>query len=318
MRHPFPVDAARGIRVAPLLACVAACAGLIFTSPSPAAAQMVMNSVDHLSFDRPESWALKYFTAATLLGGLDTPRTRVPGSVSIGLEGGWMPALSSAQQTVGYNGIESLDLNKAPFIPRPRVVVALPARLSLVVAGVPPIPMFGLTAKLLAVALERPLYESPAMAIGLRVYGQVGTVRGAYTCPPKTLAFEAGAAGNLDGCQAVSSDTAALRYAGAEGSFAYRPDGMNRFSPHAAFGLTYMSVGFQVNALTFGMIDHTHYLSHGVTVSASAGVSYRISSRFGIGTDIFYSPLPVTRGPGAPTQNDGLLNIRTLITYRVR
>ncbi|MEI6669544.1 MAG: hypothetical protein WCP29_15445 [Acidobacteriota bacterium] len=285
---------------------------------APASAQMVMNSVDHLSFDRPESWALKYFTAATLLGGLETPRARTPGSVTIGLEAGWLPSLSDAQQMVGYDGTESQDLNKAPFFPRPRVTVALPASFSVVVAAVPPIPMFGLKTRLLALAIERPVYDTAGLAVGVRVYGQLGSVQGSYTCPARMAALAPGSAGNPDGCEAPSSDTAALRYAGGELSVAYRPEAANRLSPHASIGVNYMDVGFQVNALTFGMIDRTHYLSRGTAVSASGGVSYRMSGRLTAGMDLFYSPLSVRRGFGAPVQNDGMFNIRTLLSYRLR
>jgi hypothetical protein len=306
----------RRIGAARLIACWAASLVIGLIATPPAGAQMVMNSTEHLSFDRPESWALKYFTAATLLGGLETPQTQKPWSVSIGLEAGLLPPLSRAQQLVGYDGTEAQDLNKAPFLPRPRVTIALPARLSLVVAGVPPFAMFGLKAKLLAFALERPVYETAALAVGLRVYGQIGTVQGSYTCPPSTLAFAPGSPGNIDGCQAVSSDTASLRYAGGEASVAYRPAA--HLSPHAAVGLTYMNVGFQVGALTYGMIDHTHYFSQGMAVSGSGGVSYRLSDRLILTTDAFYSPLSVRRGAGAPLQNDGMFNIRALVTYRMR
>jgi hypothetical protein len=79
-----------------------------------------------------------------------------------------------------------------------------------------------------------------------------------------------------------------------------------------------MNVGFQVNALTFGMIDHTHYLSHGMVVSATGGFSYRLTNRLTLGLDAFYSPLSVKRGFGAPLQNDGFFNLRTLVTYRLR
>ena len=300
-----------------LMACLAVCTGLVLVVPPPAAAQMVMNGVEHLPFDRPESWALKYFTSASLLSGLETPRTQKPGAVSIGLEVGWLPPLTDAQQLVGYTGTEAQDLNKAPFFLRPRVAIALPARLSLIVAIVPPVQMFGIKPKLLAVAIERPIYETPSWAVGLRAYGQVGTVQGSYTCPETALAFEPGSAGNLEGCQAASSDTATLRYMGGEASVAYRPDVPHRLSPHAAVGLTYMNVEFQVDALTFGMIDHTRYLSHGVTASVSGGVSYRLTTRLSLGVDVFYSPLSVSRSPGAPAQNDGLFNVRGLVTYRL-
>ena len=238
--------------------------------------------------------------------------------MSIGLEAGWLPSLTSAQQLVGYYGTESQDLNKAPFFPRPRVTVGLPASFSLIVAFVPPVPMFGLTTKLLAIGLERPVFRAGAWSVGARGYGQFGTVSGSYTCPASALAFAPGSAGNLDGCEAASSDTASLRYVGGEMSVAYRAGDASRLSPHAAFGVSYMDVGFQVNAQTFGMIDHTHYLSHGTAISASGGISYRLSNRFVLTTDVFYSPLAVSRSYGAPVQNDGLFNVRALLSYRWR
>jgi hypothetical protein len=300
------------------VAGLAACTVSVIGAATPAAAQMVMNPVERLPFDRPESWALKYFTSASLLSGLDTPRAQRPGAVSVGLELGWLPRLSGAQQLVGYNGTETQDLNKAPFFPRPRVAVALPERLSLIVAVVPPVRMFGIRPMMLALALQRPIFESESWAVGLRAYGQVGRVRGSYTCPETALGFEPGAPGNTDGCQAASSDKATLRYAGGEASVSFRPDAPHRLSPHAAVGVTYMNVEFQVDALTFGMTDHTKYLSHGVTASISGGVSYRLTPRLSLGVDAIYSPLSVRRGLGAPVENDGLLNVRGLVTCRLR
>jgi hypothetical protein len=294
------------------------CAALMIALPSPAAAQMVMDATDHLSFDRPESWALAYFASASLPSGLDTPRTLKPGSVGIGFEFGSLPPLSEAQQLVGFNGTESQDLNKAPVFLRPRVTIALPAHLSVIVTAVPPVRMFGVKPKFIGLAIERPVYETPAWAAGLRVFGQLGTVQGSYTCPASVLAFEPGSRANPDGCQAVSSDTATLRYAGGEASIAYRPDARHGLSPHAAVGLTYMNVAFQVNALTFGMIDHTNLLSHGTTIFGSSGISCPLTTRLTLGVDVFYSPLSVRRGSGAPVQNDGLLNVRALVTYRLR
>jgi hypothetical protein len=280
--------------------------------------QMVMPPAYQLAFTRPESWALAHFTAATLLSGLETPATRKLGDVSLGLEFGWLPSLTPTQELVGFNGIDSLDLNHAPFLPRPRVTIGLPAHFAVIVAAVPPVPMYGLKAALLAVGLERPIVEKPSWTFGLRGYGQVGWVRGAYTCPASVLAFPPGSPQNIMGCDAKSSDTASLRYVGGEASVSYRTEASSRFSPHASIGINYMDVGFQVDALTYGYLDHTHYLSHGTTVSTSAGVSYRLTSRFDMGFDMFYSPLSVRRGLLAPLQQDGFFNIRALVTYRLR
>lgn len=316
MSDMLHIDTRPRVRSAWLLVASTALAGLLTVFTAPAAAQV--QTTFQIPFTRPESWALAHFTAATLLSGLETPATRRPGDVSLGLELGWLPALTPAQELVGFNGIDSLDLNQAPFLPRPRMLVGLPARFAVIVAAVPPVPMYGLKAALLAVGLERPIIEKPSWTFGLRGYGQAGWVRGAYTCPASVVAFPAGSPQNMMGCDATSSDTASLRYVGGEASVAYRTEALSRFSPHASIGINYMNVGFQVHALTFGYLDHTHYLSHGTAISASAGVSYRLTSRFDLGVDMFYSPLMVRRTIGAPLQSDGLFNIRALVTYRLR
>ncbi len=279
----------------------------------------VVSPTEQLTFDRPEAWALKYFTSATLLSGLETPRTLAPGSIAAGFELGWLPALSPSQRRVGFNGTKEEDLNKAPIFLRLRATVGLPKRLSLIVAFDPPIRAFGVKPALLALGVGRPVYESDRWTVGLRGYGQVGSVEAAFTCPTKVLAFTPGSAENSYGCQAESSDTATLRFVAGEASLAYRPGGRTRvLSPHVAAGVNYFDTAFQVNALTFDYIDNSHLLSHGATFSASGGVSYPLSSRFNASVDLFYTPLSVRRAAGEPLQNDGLFNVRALVTYRLR
>jgi hypothetical protein len=274
--------------------------------------------IDRIRFDRPESWALKYFASATLLDGLETPRSREFGALSIGLELGWLPRLSAEQRKIGFNGTKPEDLNKAPFFVRPRLTIGLPARVSLVVAAVPPVRSFGITPRLIAVAVERPVVEFLRWIVGVRGYGQLGTVRGAYTCPQSVLGFEPGSPGNLYGCQAESSDTATLRYAGGQVSVARLPASGRGLSPHAAVSVNYMDLAFEVNARTFGYLDNSHMASRGVTWSASAGVEFPVTGRIGANVDVFYAPLSVRRGFGASPENDGLLNVRALLAYRFR
>ncbi len=296
---------ARGLSAA-LLVLMAATASAHDGDPAP----------EVLNFDRPEAWALKYFASATLLGGLDTSDSRPPWSIAIGGELGWLPSLSPAERLVGFDGTKPEDLNKAPFFVRPRVTIGLPARFALTVAADPPIRVFGLKPRLIALALEHPIYESKPWIVGLRGYGQIGTVEGAYTCPSGVLAFAPGSPGNLYGCQAESSDTASLRFAGAEVSVLRQPALPHRLSPHLAVAVNYMDVGFQVNALTFGFVDQTHYTAHGITFSGTAGVSYTLTARVNAAVDAFYTPLMVDRSSGQ--QNNGLFNVRALLTYRLR
>ncbi|HMC62453.1 MAG TPA: hypothetical protein VKJ01_24880, partial [Candidatus Solibacter sp.] len=56
-----------------------------------------INPVDHMRFDSPEAWALKYFASTTLMSGLQPPEPLVEGrrtgSITVGFETDWMPAL---------------------------------------------------------------------------------------------------------------------------------------------------------------------------------------------------------------------------------
>jgi hypothetical protein len=293
------------------------CVFSIALSTHAGAQASVVAPVEHLSFDRPEAWALKYFTSMLLLSGLEIPEKVQAGSVRIGLELGWVPALSPLQERVGFAGTKQEDLNKAPMVVRPRVKVGLPWRLSLIVAVDPPIKTFGITPRLLAAGLERPMYERAAWSLGWRACGQFGTATSAYTCPSGVLAFPPGSPNNSYGCEALSSDVATLRYAGGEVEGARRVASLGGLTPHLALAVNYVNSVFQVNAHTFGYLDHSRLQTDGVTVSVSSGAGYPVTDRVTITVDVFYSPLTVRRTFDGPNSIDGLFNVRGLISYRL-
>ena len=66
------------------------------------------------------------------------------------------------------------------------------------------------------------------------------------------------------------------------------------------------------------MIDRTVLLTDGFTVSFTAGLAYVLTDRLSLSGEVFYSPLSVVRPPNASSQNDGLFNVRSLVTYRIR
>ncbi len=295
------------------IACAVVCVG-----PSPALAQTpVVATVERLSFDRPEAWALKYFTSVTLLGGLTAPAVLPVGSVDVGADVAWVPRLSQAQRRVGFNGTKEEDLNKAPVFGRPTVRIGLPWRLGLTLAGNPPIETFGVTPKLFAIGLERPWTRGEWTA-GWRAAGQVGTVTGAYTCPARVLAFPPGSSNNSYGCEAASTDSASLRYLSGEMDVAKRLSPQGRVTPHASVLIAYMTTAFQVNARTFGYLDHTRLEARGVTVALTAGADVAVTRRIGVSAAAFYSPLSVKRTFDGPRTVDGLFNVRVAVTYRVR
>jgi hypothetical protein len=280
----------------------------------------VLTPNEHLGFDRPEAWGLKYFTAATLLSGLQPPSSgeeHHPWSVNVAFETGWLPSLDAGQEQIGFHGKAPEDLNKAPVFMRPVVRIGLPWNLTAVVAAPPPFEVFGVTPRLLAFGLEGPIAERNGWTLSWRGYGQVGYVKGAFTCPNSVLPFAPGTTGNPEGCLEASNDKANLRYAGGEVQVGYRVP-HTKLVPHATVGGTFVDGDFQVNAVDTHAIDHSNLWTHGGMLSTTGGVSYLITQRVAFTVDMFYSPLEVRRTAASPVTNDGLLNVRALLSYTFR
>ncbi|HTP32279.1 MAG TPA: hypothetical protein VMJ75_08905 [Candidatus Acidoferrales bacterium] len=114
----------------------------------------------HVGFDRPEAWGLKYFTSVTLLNGLQPPEPSEgyhTGSISVAVETGWLPVLDAGQSRIGFNGQAPENLNQAPVFIRPVLRIGLPDKFTAVIAAPPPFEAWGLTPRLIAFGVERPL-----------------------------------------------------------------------------------------------------------------------------------------------------------------
>jgi hypothetical protein len=271
----------------------------------------------HLDSDEPEAWAMFYFTSVTLFSGLGTPRARDPGSIEAALELDSIPHLNEEQRTVGFGGTKEEDLNKSPLFARPRITVGLPWKLSLSLAYIPPIEVFHVRPHLFAMAVERPVYEHGPWTLGLRTYGQVGEVHGAYTCPQHVTHFPPGSPENLYGCEKESDDVAMQRYAGLEASGSFRIDRLYGLTPYLTLGANFLDTNFHVHAQTFGFADRTHLSADTWTFSLGTGVSIPIGDRLRVAVGLFYTPLWVTRPPETSKQSDSLLNLRTDISFRM-
>ena len=271
-------------------------------------------AMSRIAFDRPEAWAMKYFTSATSLNGLSTPDAPRAGSFALQFESGWLPALSAEQQRVGFNGTTPQDLNKAPIFLRPRLVIGLPLNLSIVAAVDPPVRSFGVTPRLLALGIDGVIHDAGPWRFGWRAHGQLGTVTAAVTCPASVVPFIPGSPSNPAGCTAESSDVTTLRYAGAELLVSRR---VGRLVPHASAGVNFVDSVFQTNAETFGQPDRTRLQTRGLTAATSAGIGCAITERFAIVADLFYAPLSVRRTVNSAMTVDPMVNTRVLLSYRV-
>jgi len=283
------------------------------TTAGPSTAQ-VIDDVEELDWDRPEAWAMKYFNSVSLLTGLGAPEARRKWSFEIGLELDTIPGLSEDQRRIGFGGSKVEDLNRLPVFFRPRVTIGLPAKFSLDVAWVPPVKLEGLTTNLFSIGLERPFYSAGALVLGGRIYGQVGTIKGDLTCTADEASYPPGPPNNIWGCEAPSEDELSLNHVG----FAFTGGfTVKKTTFHWGLAANFMDMEFQVNALTAGIEDRTLLLADGWTWSVNGGASWKLSKRFSIAGEIFYSPLSVVRPPSTESENDGLLNLRTMLRIRL-
>jgi len=277
-----------------------------------------VHAAEHLDSDRPEAWAMFYFTSVSLFSGLGTPRSRAVGSVEAGIELGSIPHLDDDQRRVGFNGVKEEDLNKAPIFARGRLTIGLPWKLAVILGYVPPVEVFGLRAHLFAYGLERPIYEHGPWTFGLRAYGQVGYVEGAFTCPGDVADKPPGSPGNPYGCEGDSKDKATQTYWGAELSGSYRIDALRGATPWLTVAGNYLDTRFDVKSQTFGFRDRSSLEADTGTVTFGLGVRYPITERIEISVGGSYTPLWVVRPPSTAEEQDSLLNARTILSYRFR
>ena len=292
---------------------------LLICIATPINALEVVRGTEHLDSDRPEAWAMFYTTSVTLPAGLGTPIPRKFGSIDIGGELGSFPSLNKQERTVGFNGTKEEDLNQAPIFARLRLSIGLPDDFSLVLAYVPPLRVYGLKPNLFAVILERPMLQRGPWRIGARLYAQMGTVKGAFTCSNDVAKATPGSPQNPFGCEAKSSDVAAQHYAGFELSGSIRLEALGGLSPYLAISANYLDTRVRVDAMTFGVRDRTQLVADDWNYGFSTGVSYPIAQRVSVSAGLFYSPLKVRRSPEATTsQTDEFWNFRALLLYRFR
>jgi len=93
---------------------------------------------------------------------------------------------------------------------------------------------------------------------------------------------------------------------------------MPKLVPHLAAGGNFIDGAFQTDAPVVRGRDRTRLWTRGGTSSSTAGISYLLNTRAAFTVDAFYTPLWIKRNPAAPRTNDGLFNVRALLSYSFR
>lgn len=284
---------------------------------APARAQVVVATTETLDFDRPESWGMKYYASLALLTSMGVPEKRAGGTIDLGFEGSYVPQMSDEQRRIGFHGTKLEDVNKTSFFGRIRGSVGLGHGLALELAYTPPVEVGGAKPSILAFALGRPFEVSPSWRLGVRGYGQVGTIEADVTCSADEVAAGDDLQLNPFQCVEPSEDESHQKVIGLELVAGY--GGASRFKPYLGLGINYMDLQFDVNAVyADGRVeDHNVQLTSGTTVSATAGLTFEADERWRLTAELFYSWLQITRPPATASANEGFFNARGFVSYRV-
>lgn len=287
------------------------------TLVSPAGAQTIVDRSEQLNFDRPEAWAMAYMASSTLFSA-SRPASGVEiGKVTVGLEAGYIPRISTEKRRVGFDGIKREDLNKTRVFGRVRVAVGLPADFTLELGWTPPVEVNGVTPKnLFALALERPLFEGEHWRTAARIYHQQGSVRGDITCDRRTASFEPATPANPFGCLEPSNDRARLHYNGLEISGAWTPaDG--RLEPFAAFAFTRAKPRVRVKSETLAGSDRSLLTTRGNLYTGSLGLVWRPAPKWELVSIFSYTPLNVRRPPERTRSRDDFWTARLTLRREI-
>ncbi|WP_242163804.1 hypothetical protein [Lysobacter sp. M15] len=277
-----------------------------------ASAQTVHRGNEQLDPDRPEAWAMHYFTATSFMTGFGQTPTLRPGQWAAAVELGHVPSLSDQQQRVGFSGSKSEDLNKSPVIGRLRGLLGLPGGWVAELGYTPPVEIDGARPRaLVAAAIGRLLLERGDFSLSARLFGQHGSVSGDITCPAELAGVEDGTI-NPYGCRAPSDDRLRLNYYGLELTPALRH---GAWQWHASLAAVRVETEVQVDALTYGVHDLSRLTAKDVLPAIAFGTTRGFGRRWRWGAEVLYVPLQVQRDPDRSTENDPLTSVRLHLRY---
>lgn len=287
-------------------------AGALFVASAGAQAQTVIRDDERLDTDRPEAWAMNYFTASSFMTGFGATPALRPGQWTAAVEVGHIPHLSDAQQQVGFGGFKQEDLNKSPAIGRLRGMIGLPGDWVAELGYTPPLEIDGTrTHDLFAAALGRRLLERGDLSLSARVFGQHGQVGGDITCPREVAGTVFGE-GNPYGCRSPSDDRLRLNYYGLELTL-----GLQRraWQWHAGVAAVRTETEVEVNAYTYAVHDRSRLVAKDVLPAIAIGTSRAVGQRWRWGAEVLYVPLQVRRDDDGPRENDPLASLRLYLRY---
>jgi len=246
-----------------------------------------------------EGKLLAFYTAPIAFSMATAPTVMRAGSIRLGAEGEYVPKPDPAlEQTGACFTQKSEQTSLSPVFGRPRITIGTPLGFSIELAYLPPVTIGRATPNLFSFAVAQTTHFSFGPATGtmimVRGHGTFGNVKGAITCPDRSLQQTSPTAP----CYGTepSDDTFHPDMFGAEISAGITPTsraiafyagaGANRIDPHFQVGFTDAN----------GNVDVTEVQLNSPLTRATVfgGVTALVREAFDIGLQVYSVPSDAT------------------------
>ena len=258
--------------------------------PAVAAAQTCEPSKDSHEADM-----FAHFSVPLAFSVAQGPRVARPGTVTISLEGTYLPNIDdqTATPTVCRPGKGPENVNILFGFVRPRIAFALANGTYLEVSWVPPVTIKGVQPNLWGFALGRTVPISKSTLLTGRVHATIGSIEGPFTCGESSLDDPA----NVDcfGGQ-VSNDRYQPNIFGAEITFGWNWGG-GKFRPYLGGGYNILHPRFQVDHTDqTGFRDRTKIEVNLSRWALMGGATWNLSPAFSLSGEVYSQPQDAVTG----------------------
>ncbi len=246
-----------------------------------------------------EGKLLAFYTAPIVFSMATAPTVTTAGSIRFGAEGEYVPKPDPALERTGACFTQkSEQTSLSPAFGRPRITIGVPLGFSVELAYLPPITIARATPNLFSFAVAHASHYSFGPATGttimVRGHGTFGSVKGAITCPSRSLQQTAPSSPCYG--SEPSNDTFHPDMFGGEIAAGVTPTS-HAFSLYAGVGANRIDPHFQVGFTDAnGNVDNTEVQLNTPLMRAAVfgGVTVIVRGVFDIGAQIYSVPSDAT------------------------
>ena len=256
---------------------------------------------------------MSYMTAASLNLSDKFPEVLALGKFNITAAISTIPELNEEQQTIGFGGFKSEDLNKSPVFGRGKItsgfywgsIIELSWTPPLEIDGAKPEQMWGL-------AIAKQIYTNEVFNLGMRLYKFNGQATASVTCSEENVMQPLYSPGNISGCIGTSKDQIDMSHDGIE--ILFQRESSTGFKPWFSLASTRLRPSVQINAPLEFIQEVAFVETSGRLTTLNLGLNFKLTDSWLLNLGTSYTPIDVRR-PETAGGNDNFWNIKIGLTF---